>query len=202
VRVFSGAHLHEIRGFFAYDPIFAGGVRVAAGDLDQDGHAEIITGPGTGGGPYARVWDGATGAEVTGFFTYDAAFTGGIFVAAPTAQSRMAVDSPVLATTVAATFTVSGWAAAGNASTDSGVDAVHVWAYPVLGGAPIFVGAATVGQPRPDVAALFGGTFADSGYTLMAGPLAAGTYDLVVIAHNARTGLFDNFRIIRFTVGP
>ena len=82
VRVFSGADFHEIGGFFAYDPAFGGGVHVAAGDVNGDGLADIITGAGPGGGPHVRVLDGATFAEIGGFFAYDPAFGGGVRVAA------------------------------------------------------------------------------------------------------------------------
>jgi hypothetical protein len=41
--------------FYAYDPAFAGGLFVAAGDFDGDGRAEIVTGPDVGGGPHVRV---------------------------------------------------------------------------------------------------------------------------------------------------
>ena len=72
-------------GFFAYDPAFPGGVFVAAGDLTGDGVAEIVTGAGPGGGPHVRVWS-TTGGTITelldhGFFAYDPAFPGGVFVA-------------------------------------------------------------------------------------------------------------------------
>ena len=72
-------------GFFAYNPAFPGGVFVAAGDLTGDGVAEIVTGAGPGGGPHVRVWS-TTGGTITelldhGFFAYDPAFPGGVFVA-------------------------------------------------------------------------------------------------------------------------
>jgi hypothetical protein len=84
VRVLSvvGSDLVEVAGFFAYDPAFSGGVFVAAGDVTGDGIAELITGAGPGGGPHVRVWSlTATGfVEITGFFAYDPAFSGGVRV--------------------------------------------------------------------------------------------------------------------------
>jgi hypothetical protein len=80
VRVWSGADLSELAGFFAYDPAFGGGVSVAAGDVDGDGLADIITGAGPGGGPHLRIWSGATSTEIGGFFAFDPAFMGGISV--------------------------------------------------------------------------------------------------------------------------
>ncbi len=67
--------------FFAYDPAFTGGVRVAAGDVTGDGVADIITGAGAGGGPRVKVYDGATGAERQFFDPFGTAFTGGVYVA-------------------------------------------------------------------------------------------------------------------------
>lgn len=40
----------------AYDSSFRGGVKLAAGDLDQDGKDEVITGAGYGGGPHVQGW--------------------------------------------------------------------------------------------------------------------------------------------------
>jgi hypothetical protein len=82
VRVFSGATGTELMRFLAYDPTFFGGVRVAAGDINGDGKADIITGAGIGGGPHVRAFSGADAAPLVSFFAYDPAFRGGVFVAA------------------------------------------------------------------------------------------------------------------------
>lgn len=68
--------------FFAYDPGFRGGVRVAAADLTGDSLADIITAAGAGGGPHIKVFDGATGDVISSFFAYGAGFLGGVYVGA------------------------------------------------------------------------------------------------------------------------
>jgi hypothetical protein len=68
--------------FYAYDPMFKGGVRVAAGDVNGDGKADIITGAGTGGGPHVRVWDVAGGKMLYEFYAYASTYTGGVYVTA------------------------------------------------------------------------------------------------------------------------
>jgi hypothetical protein len=80
VKVFSGQSGAEVNSFLAFSG-FTGGVRVAAGDVNGDGRADIITGTGSGGG-HVKVFDGATGGEIRSFLPYDAAFSGGVFVAA------------------------------------------------------------------------------------------------------------------------
>lgn len=82
VRVISGANGRELMGFFAYAPTFVGGVRVAAGDFNNDGRADIITGAGPGGGPHVQIFSGANGSVLRSFFAYDATATKGVFVAA------------------------------------------------------------------------------------------------------------------------
>jgi hypothetical protein len=82
VKVFSGFDNSVLYSFYAYDPMFSGGVRVAAGDVNNDGKADIITAPGAGGGPDVRVWDGATGNMFQEFMAYDSRFLGGVYVAA------------------------------------------------------------------------------------------------------------------------
>src|SRR5438132_1534967 len=46
VIVFDGMNLSTIHSFLAYAAGFTGGVYVAAGDIDSDGRADIITGAG------------------------------------------------------------------------------------------------------------------------------------------------------------
>jgi lysophospholipase L1-like esterase len=69
--------------FLPYDAAFLGGVQVAVGDVTGDGRAEVITGPGPGGGPHVRVLTFDSGAltPIGEFFAYDPAFTSGVFVA-------------------------------------------------------------------------------------------------------------------------
>jgi hypothetical protein len=82
VRDFDGTDpAHVLRSFLAYAPGFRGGVFVAAGDLDGDGRAEIVTGMGGGGRPLVKVFAGAGGAETARFEVYPASFRGGVRVA-------------------------------------------------------------------------------------------------------------------------
>jgi len=82
VKVFDGKTGELTREFFAYDALFTGGVTLAAGDVNGDGRADIVTGPGFGGGPHVRVFSGASGKLLVEFFAYSDAFRGGVFVAA------------------------------------------------------------------------------------------------------------------------
>ena len=83
VEVFSGKDGSLLRSFFAYASSFAGGVRVAAGDVNHDGFADVVTGAGPGGGPHVRGFDGTNTANVlASFFAYDASFLGGVNLAA------------------------------------------------------------------------------------------------------------------------
>ena len=82
VKVFDGLSGQLIANFFAYGTNFTGGVFIAAGDVNGDERADIITGAGAGGGPHVKVFDGQTGGELLSFFAYVEAFTGGVSVAA------------------------------------------------------------------------------------------------------------------------
>jgi hypothetical protein len=103
-------------------------------------------------------------------------------------------------------ITVAGWAIDRSAPSGLGVDALHVYAYPNPGSgqAPIFLGVATQGFARQDVADLYGSRFLNSGYALTfsrsGAGLAPGIYNLVVWAHSTATGSFNNNAVVRVTL--
>ena len=71
---------------------------------------------------------------------------------------------------------------------------------PGSGTPPVFWGAAQLGVARPDIGAAFGAGFTNSGFNLVVGPVAPGTYDVVVFARSSVTLAFEIFRIARVTV--
>jgi hypothetical protein len=96
---------------------------------------------------------------------------------------------------------VGGWTLDRAAEGDTGIDAVHVWAYPSSGAPPIFAGAAVYGAPRPDVAAAFNRPdFANSGFGLILQDLDPGSYMLVVFAHRHGAPSFDVVKTVNIEV--
>ena len=118
-------------------------------------------------------------------------------IVVPESDPFMVIDAPV-GGTLTSPFDVIGWALDRGVTNGNSTDAIHVWAYPTNGGAPIFVGAADR-MRRPDVAAIFGATQVNAGFTLR-GTLPPGTYDLVVFARSVLTQTFNNARVVRITV--
>ncbi len=82
VEVFGGKDGKLLKSFLADTPGFKGGVRVAAGDVNGDGKADVITGLGAGDLPLARVFSGADFSLLSSILVGDASFRGGVFVAA------------------------------------------------------------------------------------------------------------------------
>ena len=79
VRSFSGDGIRGKLNFFAYASSFMGGVNVAAGDLNGDGIAEVITGAGASGGPNVKIFD-ADANQLASFYSYLPSFRGGVTV--------------------------------------------------------------------------------------------------------------------------
>ena len=80
VKVFDGNGT-LLSSFFAYDPGFHGGVKVAGADVTADGDDEIVVGPGPGGGPNVKALSADGKTQWLSFFAYDPGFRGGVNVA-------------------------------------------------------------------------------------------------------------------------
>jgi hypothetical protein len=117
-------------------------------------------------------------------------------------DGRLAIDAPLAGAVVGSAFPVTGWALDLGVSSGTGVDAVHVYAFPAGGGAPIFLGEAAYGTPRSDVAGFFGPQYVNVGYVLNVSGLAPGAYQLNVFARSAVTATFTQVQSIPITVTP
>jgi subtilisin family serine protease len=116
-------------------------------------------------------------------------------------QPYMALDAPVSPASVGPSFAVAGWAVDMGAMSGTGVDAVHVWAFPSDGRSPIFIGEAAYGSGRSDVARVLGSSqFTNSGFTLTASGLAPGDYQVVAYARSTVAGTFNNARVASIAV--
>jgi hypothetical protein len=140
------------------------------------------------------------------------------------ASAQATAGEPV---SVGRSFLVAGWAVDLDETVGTGVDTLHVWAYPASacgpreesesssaaarasgGGAPlasnkcdpIFIGPAAYGGSRPDVAAIFGDQFRTSGYGIIVDSLPSGTYDVAVFAWSTVRDGFVPAKTVRVTV--
>ena len=115
---------------------------------------------------------------------------------------QVVIDVPRAKTTVESPFMIGGWAVDLDAAEGTGVTTLHAWAYPAAGGAPIFLGATAYGGARPDVAAVHGDQFKESGFGLIAQGLPAGDYDLALFPWSTETMNFIAPTVVRVTVMP
>ena len=106
---------------------------------------------------------------------------------------------------------MSGWSidrsVESTSQSGTGVDTLHVYAYPnptTTGGAPIFLGVASVGVARPDVGAILGARYNNAGYHLAVNRsalgLAPGIYNIAVHMHSQVSNSFITVGVIRVTL--
>ena len=113
---------------------------------------------------------------------------------------RTTIDLPWNGATVQQPFWLSGWTGDLAANEGTGIDAVHVWAYPVGQVAPVFLGFGLLGDARPDVATVYGRQFERSAYNVLVSNLRPGVYDIVAYPHRVATNTFDGARVVRVVV--
>jgi hypothetical protein len=113
---------------------------------------------------------------------------------------QVVIDLPRMQQDVGQPFVLAGWAADPSSPAGTGIATLHAWAYPLAGGPPVFLGATAYGGARPDVAAVHGDQFRDSGFGLLVQGLTHGHYDLAVFAWSTEAGDFVPAKVVRVTV--
>ena len=92
VKVVNATQLHQvganneildsalIESFLAFEPTFAGGVRVASADLQGNGRFAIVAGKGPGSDPRIRAFAGTPAVMIADMDAFESTFTGGVYV--------------------------------------------------------------------------------------------------------------------------
>jgi hypothetical protein len=122
-------------------------------------------------------------------------------VVAPVSQPRMWVDLPAQNSVIpGSSVVIAGWALDLGAAQGTGVDTLHIYAYPKATNLPVFLGTAVLGDQRPDVGGFFGqGRFNGSGFHLIT-TLAPGDYTIVVYSHSVVANDFNAAQAVAVTV--
>jgi hypothetical protein len=124
-----------------------------------------------------------------------------VVVVTPAPDPEMTIEGPQNGASVSQPFAITGWAIDHGASMGTGVNAVHVWALRAdAAQAPIFVGQAQYGDARPQVGAMFGSRFTNSGYSIVSSTLPAGIYDVYVFVHSTVSGTFNAVQAVHLIV--
>jgi hypothetical protein len=198
-------HVHAFRVGAAGTPLFLG----AATPMSRPDVASAF-GSRFGNGGFMMsaplppgTYDIAAYAHSTVSGTFTAVRAARVTVLAEAGDPYMWVDTPTHEQAVGrwpTTFTLAGWAIDRASPSGPAIDGVHLWAYPVAGGSPFWLGECALGIPRPDVAAAFGPQFLNSGFYRAVGipdSVPSGAYDIVVWAHSAIAGSFTNWFVVR-----
>lgn len=149
--------------------------------------------------------------STTYYFAIQAVATAGISdyssevstTVAGSSQPQLQIDAPASGAVKPSDLLLSGWAVDTASTAGTGIDALHVYAYPNpgSGAAPMFLGQASYGGARPDVAAVLGAPrYTNSGYTLPIVGLTPGVWQISVYAHSAVSNAFVTVKSTTFTV--
>ena len=103
---------------------------------------------------------------------------------------QVVIDIPTSQQDVEQPFVLARWAADLRATEGRGIATLHAWAYPLAGGSPVFLGMTAYGGARPDVAAVHGDQFKESGFGLAVQRLAPGHYNPAVFAWSTEANDF------------
>jgi hypothetical protein len=139
---------------------------------------------GQTGSPNLRVspdaLDSTPGGSQDGFITAIAA-----------SDSLLSIDTPAEGQ-VTLPFQVAGWSIDRAGLFGSGMDVIHVYAFPNpgSGAAPLFLGSSPTNIARPDIAARYGAQFENAGWAVTVESLAAGPYVIVAYGHSIVTNTF------------
>ncbi|HVS70613.1 MAG TPA: FG-GAP-like repeat-containing protein [Phycisphaerae bacterium] len=80
VEIFSGANNAILASYYAFSPGFSGGIEVAAGDVNGDGHADVAATTGAGVQAQARVFSGDSSTVLWQSFLGPGNFLGGAHI--------------------------------------------------------------------------------------------------------------------------
>ena len=83
---FSGATSTPLETLTPFSPSFAGGVTVAAADVNRDGKTDLVVATGPGTASVIRAFAGSTKARLLSYGPFAPSFTGGVTVSASTGQ--------------------------------------------------------------------------------------------------------------------
>ena len=81
IVVLNGADGSELYSFYAFSPLYAGGVNVGTGDVNGDGFVDIIAGADVGGHSHVKVFSGKNVQELRSFYGFSPTYEFGIRVA-------------------------------------------------------------------------------------------------------------------------
>src|SRR6185369_4178565 len=114
---------------------------------------------------------------------------------------QIAVDTPTNNQVLTSAFEVGGWALDTASPSGAGVDAVHFYVFPNDGNAPgVFIGQGSYGNARPDVGAVYGSQFTNSGFHFTITGLGPGNFMLGVYGRSTVTNTFSAIKTVHFSV--